>query len=56
MDTTIRHSRRRGRVQKRFYEHIFTTGGPENGKGGYTHDYNTSASVWSEIEKAWRSG
>ena len=27
------------------YERIFTTGGPENGSGGYTNDYNTSASV-----------
>jgi len=27
------------------YEHIFTTGGPENGSGGYVNDYQTSASV-----------
>jgi uncharacterized SAM-binding protein YcdF (DUF218 family) len=30
------------------YERIFTTGGPENGNGGYTNDYNTSASVGAE--------
>src|SRR6266487_1831799 len=33
------------------YERIFTTGGPENGDGGYTNDYNTSASVGAEILK-----
>ena len=33
------------------YHHIFTTGGPENGNGGYTNDYNTSASVGAEILK-----
>ena len=34
------------------YERIFTTGGPENGSGGYTNDYNTSASVAAEsLEK-----
>jgi uncharacterized SAM-binding protein YcdF (DUF218 family) len=33
------------------YERIFTTGGPENGTGGYTNDYNTSASVGAEILK-----
>jgi hypothetical protein len=34
------------------YERIFTTGGPENGTGGYTNDYNTSASVAAEsLEK-----
>jgi len=34
------------------YERIFTTGGPENGEGGYTNDYNTSASVAAEsLEK-----
>jgi hypothetical protein len=27
------------------YERIFTTGGPENGYGGYVNDYYTSASV-----------
>jgi uncharacterized SAM-binding protein YcdF (DUF218 family) len=29
----------------RNYEHAFTTGGPVSGMGGYTNDYNTSASV-----------
>src|SRR5205807_10503699 len=33
------------------YERIFTTGGPENGNGGYTNDYNTSASVAAESLK-----
>ena len=33
------------------YERIFTTGGPENGYGGYTNDYNTSASVAAESLK-----
>jgi hypothetical protein len=34
------------------YERIFTTGGPWVGEGGYTNDYNTSASVAAEsLEK-----
>jgi hypothetical protein len=33
------------------YERIFTTGGPENGDGGYINDYHTSASVGAEILK-----
>src|SRR6266700_2555502 len=33
------------------YERVFTTGGPVNGNGGYTNDYNTSASVAAEILK-----
>jgi hypothetical protein len=33
------------------YERIFTTGGPWNGDGGYTNDYNTSASVGAEMLK-----
>jgi hypothetical protein len=33
------------------YERIFTTGGPVNGDGGYTNDYNTSASVGAEMLK-----
>jgi hypothetical protein len=33
------------------YERIFTTGGPWNGEGGYTNDYNTSASVGAEVLK-----
>ena len=31
------------------YRRIFTTGGPENGSGGYVNDYQTSASVGAEI-------
>ena len=31
------------------YQRIFTTGGPENGSGGYTNDYNTSASVGADV-------
>jgi DUF218 domain len=30
------------------YERIFTTGGPEDGNGGYVNDYHTSASVAAE--------
>jgi uncharacterized SAM-binding protein YcdF (DUF218 family) len=30
------------------YERIFTTGGPENGGGGYINDYQTSASAGAE--------
>jgi hypothetical protein len=33
------------------YDRIFTTGGPEEGTGGYTNDYNTSASVGAEALK-----
>jgi DUF218 domain len=33
------------------YERIFTTGGPENGSGGYVNDYQTSASVGAEALK-----
>ncbi len=33
------------------YERIFTTGGPENGSGGYINDYQTSASVGAEALK-----
>jgi hypothetical protein len=33
------------------YQRIFTTGGPVEGSGGYTNDYNTSASVGAEILK-----
>ena len=36
------------------YERIFTTGGPWTGEGGYTNDYNTSASVGADRLK--RSG
>ena len=31
------------------YKRIFTTGGPENGSGGYVNDYQTSASVGAEV-------
>jgi uncharacterized SAM-binding protein YcdF (DUF218 family) len=34
------------------YEHMFTTGGPIVGMGGYTNDYNTSASVGAGRLKA----
>lgn len=33
------------------YERIFTTGGPENGSGGYINDYQTSASVGADALK-----
>jgi hypothetical protein len=33
------------------YERIFTTGGPENGNGGYINDYYTSASVAADSLK-----
>jgi uncharacterized SAM-binding protein YcdF (DUF218 family) len=33
------------------YKRIFTTGGPENGNGGYINDYYTSASVAAESLK-----
>jgi hypothetical protein len=33
------------------YERVFTTGGPVSGNGGYTNDYNTSASVGADILK-----
>ncbi len=31
------------------YERVFATGGPVEGTGGYTNDYNTSASVGAEL-------
>jgi hypothetical protein len=34
------------------YEHVFTTGGPVVGKGGYVNDYQTSASVGADLLKA----
>ena len=48
-----RYSIRRGveEFKNGSYERIFTTGGPENGNGGYTNDYNTSASVGAEMLK-----
>jgi hypothetical protein len=33
------------------YEHIFTTGGPVVGSGGYVNDYQTSASVGADLLK-----
>jgi uncharacterized SAM-binding protein YcdF (DUF218 family) len=33
------------------YQNVFTTGGPEEGTGGYINDYNTSASVGGELLK-----
>lgn len=33
------------------YEQVYTTGGPENGTGGYTNDYRTSASAGEEALK-----
>ena len=33
------------------YERVFTTGGPVEGAGGYTNDYNTSASVGADLLK-----
>ena len=35
--------------QSNHYKHIFTTGGPVEGTGGYTNDYNTSASVGADL-------
>jgi DUF218 domain len=37
--------------QRGGYQRVFTTGGPVVGNGGYTNDYNTSASVGAEILK-----
>ncbi len=31
------------------YQRVFTTGGPVNGTGGYSNDYNTSASVGADL-------
>ena len=33
------------------YQFVFTTGGPVEGTGGYTNDYNTSASVGADLLK-----
>ena len=33
------------------YQHIFSTGGPVVGKGGYINDYQTSASVGADLLK-----
>ena len=37
--------------RKGSYQRVFTTGGPVQGSGGYTNDYNTSASVGAELLK-----
>jgi uncharacterized SAM-binding protein YcdF (DUF218 family) len=31
------------------YQHVFTTGGPVEGNGGYVNDYQTSASVGADL-------
>jgi uncharacterized SAM-binding protein YcdF (DUF218 family) len=33
------------------YKEVYTTGGPENGTGGYVNDYQTAASIGAEILK-----
>jgi len=33
------------------YQHLFTTGGPVGGNGGYVNDYQTAASVGAELLK-----
>jgi uncharacterized SAM-binding protein YcdF (DUF218 family) len=33
------------------YQQVFSTGGPVEGMGGYTNDYNTAASVGAELLK-----
>lgn len=33
------------------YQHLFTTGGPVIGKGGYINDFNTAASVGGDLLK-----
>jgi uncharacterized SAM-binding protein YcdF (DUF218 family) len=37
--------------QSRHYQRVFATGGPVVGSGGYTNDYNTSASVGADLLK-----
>jgi|SRR5262245_9722715 len=39
--------------QSNHYEHVFATGGPVQGSGGYTNDFCTSASVGAELLKKW---
>src|SRR5256885_1087111 len=39
--------------QSNHYEHVFTTGGPVAGSGGYINDFYTSASVGAELLKKW---
>ncbi len=31
------------------YEHVYTTGGPVEGNGGYINDFNTAASVGADL-------
>jgi hypothetical protein len=38
-----------GEFRSGSYERVFTTGGPVEGTGGYTNDYNTSASVGADL-------
>jgi uncharacterized SAM-binding protein YcdF (DUF218 family) len=35
------------------YEHVFATGGPVVGSGGYINDFYTSASVGADLLKKW---
>jgi uncharacterized SAM-binding protein YcdF (DUF218 family) len=39
--------------QSNHYEHVFATGGPVVGSGGYINDFYTSASVGAELLKKW---
>ena len=39
--------------QSNHYEHVFATGGPVAGSGGYINDFCTSASVGAELLKKW---
>jgi uncharacterized SAM-binding protein YcdF (DUF218 family) len=36
-------------IQAGHYERVYTTGGPVVGSGGYSNDYNTSASVGADL-------
>jgi hypothetical protein len=38
--------------QSGHYDHVFVTGGPVPGSGGYINDYNTEASVGADLLKA----
>ena len=35
--------------RSKFYQRVFTTGGPVDGVGGYINDYNTAASVGADL-------
>ncbi len=39
--------------QSNHYEHVFATGGPVVGSGGYINDFYTSASVGADLLKKW---